>query len=149
MPHCITAARYHLNQYVPPPPLKTMFLHPHAPLQCRPVVCIFTCLTLLSYVSSRPSAAVCPSSVHENRNTRPRPKWLGDDGEIVVELPREEEKDGNGGNDGGVGGGGGEPEGGESNGKGKGKGKAKPRRFTAVRVAWFVLWERRNTSWGC
>lgn len=64
-------------------------------------------------------------------------KWLGDDGEIVVELPREQEEDGNG-SDGDNGGGGGEHESGGTNatgnGKGKGKAKAKARRFTAVRV---------------
>eukprot|EP00752_Nemacystus_decipiens_P004132 g3781.t1 len=57
-------------------------------------------------------------------------RWLGDDGEIVVELPREEEVDGDGG-DGGDGDGGGEREGVEASGKGKGKAKVKPRRFTA------------------
>lgn len=58
-------------------------------------------------------------------------QWLGDNGEIVVELPRgeegEEEEEG-GDDDGGSGGGS------SSTGKGKGKGKekAKARRFTAV-----------------
>jgi len=61
-----------------------------------------------------------------------RPQWLGENGEIVVELPREEEEDGDGregGSDGG-------PRDGESDapatGKGKGKQKHKARRFTKV-----------------
>eukprot|EP00903_Cladosiphon_okamuranus_P010967 g10358.t1 len=59
-------------------------------------------------------------------------RWLGDDGEIVVELPREEEEeDGNVGDHGGDGGNGGEHGDGEAGGKGKGKAKTKPRRFTA------------------
>ncbi|CAN0463224.1 unnamed protein product, partial [Ectocarpus sp. 12 AP-2014] len=52
-------------------------------------------------------------------------RWLGDNGEIVVELPRGEDEEGEDGND--HGGRGGE----SSSGKGKGKGKAKARRFTA------------------
>lgn len=71
-------------------------------------------------------------SIRENTKKHGDAKWLGDDGEIVVELPRgQEEEDDNG--SGGGGGGGGEREDGEANGKGKGKAKAKVRRFTAVR----------------
>lgn len=55
-----------------------------------------------------------------------KPQWLGDDGEIVVELPRgEEEGEGEGEDEDGGGGG-------ASKGKGKGKPKIKPRRATAV-----------------
>lgn len=65
-------------------------------------------------------------------NPPPRPQWLGENGEIVVELPREEEEDG----DGREGGSDGEPRDGESDapgiGKGKGKKKSKARRFTKV-----------------
>lgn len=54
-------------------------------------------------------------------------QWLGDNGEIVVELPRgEEEEDGDGDDDGGTGGQA------SSTDKGKGKKKATARRFTAV-----------------
>ncbi|CBN74451.1 conserved unknown protein [Ectocarpus siliculosus] len=53
-------------------------------------------------------------------------RWLGDDGEIVVELPRGEDEEGEDGDD--DGGRGGES---SSAGKGKGKEKAKARRFTA------------------
>lgn len=54
-------------------------------------------------------------------------QWLGDNGEIVVELPRGEDEEGEDGDD--DGGRGGES---SSAGKGKGKEKAKARRFTAV-----------------
>ncbi|CAB1118156.1 unnamed protein product [Ectocarpus sp. CCAP 1310/34] len=54
-------------------------------------------------------------------------RWLGDNGEIVVELPRGEDEEGEDGDD--DGGRGGES---SSAGKGKGKKKAKARRFTAA-----------------
>lgn len=58
-------------------------------------------------------------------------KWLGNDGEIVLELPRDDEGD-EGHEDGDSAGGEGlRNEGGVG---GKGKKKAKPHRFTAVRV---------------
>lgn len=52
-------------------------------------------------------------------------QWLGDNGEIVVELPREEEDEGqeSGSEGGGTG---------DVAGRGKGKEKAKVHRFTAV-----------------
>ena len=95
-----------------------------------PVILCFTC--------SRRRARVVH---HDNRNTTTAEKWLGDDGEIVVELPREEEEEGG---DGGDDVDGGEHEGGEASGKGKRKAKAKPRRFTAVRVDRCVAWEGRD-----
>lgn len=55
-------------------------------------------------------------------------QWLGDNGEIVVELPR---KDGEVGDDGDNDDGGGDGES-SATGRGKGKEKAKARRFTAV-----------------
>lgn len=78
----------------------------------------------MSY-SYRQLAAVVNHPTHNTPNPQPD-QWLGDNGEIVVELPREDGDDvGNEDDDGG----------GDSDGNGegkKGKGKAKPHRFTAV-----------------
>lgn len=61
-------------------------------------------------------------------------KWLGNDGEIVVELPGGDDDDGR--QDG-------EAEGVDGKGKGKAREKVKARRFTAVRgTRFFGMWPR-------
>lgn len=94
------------------------------PLSLSPY--IYTFLSLLLFVGGRhffphPFYAFLARNV-----TSKNQKWLGDNGEIVVELPREDESEdglheassGDGDGDG--------------KGKGKGKQKTKVRRFTAV-----------------